>query len=246
MAEPLLGCGGQIVPPGGYLAAAFEHVRAAGGVCIADEVQVGFGRVGSHFWAFEAQGVVPDIVTLGKPIGNGFPLAVVVTTRKIAEAFVGSDNFCVFVGDNILFGSLGDAFSDFDSDSDARAMVFLKEVPDPHRFGVAVVKSGIITQVLEKPANPPSALAIIGVYLYTPDVFRVASALNRSARGEMEISDVQGHYMDAGTLRHRIIRNDWPDAGTPYSLVRASMAAMSEGERKRLCADIDFVGKRVY
>ena len=100
--------------------------------------------------------------------------------------------------------------------------------------------------MLEKPANPPSALAIIGVYLYTPDVFRVASALNRSARGEMEISDVQGHYMDAGTLRHRIIRNDWTDAGTPYSLVRASMAAMSEGERKRLCADIDFVGKRVY
>lgn len=159
---------------------------------------------------------------------------------RLAEDFVGDDKFCVFLGDNILFGSLGSAFSDFKSDLDAKAMVFLKEVPDPHRFGVAVVEGGAITQVLEKPADPPSALAIIGVYLYTPDVFRVASTLNRSARGEMEISDVQAHYMEAGTLRHRIIQNDWTDAGTPYSLVRASMATMSDDERDRLCEDIDF------
>ena len=70
--------------PPGYLAAAFAHVRAAGGVCIADEVQVGFGRVGTHFWGFETQGVVPDIVTMGKPIGNGHPLGAVVTTPEIA------------------------------------------------------------------------------------------------------------------------------------------------------------------
>ena len=68
----------------GYLAAAFAAVRAAGGVCVADEVQVGFGRVGEHFWGFELQGVVPDIVTLGKPIGNGHPLGAVVTTPEIA------------------------------------------------------------------------------------------------------------------------------------------------------------------
>ena len=87
LAESIMGCGGQIEPPPGYLEAAFAHVRAAGGICIADEVQVGFGRVGSHLWAFERQGVVPDIVTLGKPIGNGHPLAAVVTTRPIADAF---------------------------------------------------------------------------------------------------------------------------------------------------------------
>ena len=75
LCESLLSCGGQIVLPPGYLAAAYRHARAAGGVCIADEVQVGFGRVGTHFWGFETQGVVPDIVTMGKPIGNGHPLA---------------------------------------------------------------------------------------------------------------------------------------------------------------------------
>ncbi|HEU5366821.1 MAG TPA: aminotransferase class III-fold pyridoxal phosphate-dependent enzyme, partial [Ktedonobacterales bacterium] len=82
--ESLLGCGGQIVLPDGYLEEVYRHVRGAGGVCIADEVQVGFGRVGTHFWGFETQGVVPDIVTMGKPIGNGHPLAAVVTTPEIA------------------------------------------------------------------------------------------------------------------------------------------------------------------
>ena len=71
----------------GYLAEAYRAVRAASGVCIADEVQVGFGRLGTHFWGFETQGVVPDIVVLGKPIGNGFPLAAVVTTEEIASEF---------------------------------------------------------------------------------------------------------------------------------------------------------------
>jgi 4-aminobutyrate aminotransferase-like enzyme/Ser/Thr protein kinase RdoA (MazF antagonist) len=85
--ESILSCGGQIVLPPRYLTEAYRHIRNAGGVCIADEVQVGFGRVGSHFWAFEAQGVVPDIVTMGKPIGNGHPLAAVVTSPKIAASF---------------------------------------------------------------------------------------------------------------------------------------------------------------
>jgi len=87
IAESMLSCGGQIILPDGYLSNVYRHVRAAGGVCIADEVQVGFGRVGTHWWAFEQQGIVPDIVTLGKPIGNGFPLAAVVTTPAIAAAF---------------------------------------------------------------------------------------------------------------------------------------------------------------
>ena len=77
IAESVLGCGGQIVLPPGYLLAAYTYVRAAGGVCIADEVQVGFGRVGKSFWGFETQDVVPDILTMGKPMGNGFPLGYV-------------------------------------------------------------------------------------------------------------------------------------------------------------------------
>ncbi|MCY3547193.1 MAG: aminotransferase class III-fold pyridoxal phosphate-dependent enzyme [Gemmatimonadetes bacterium] len=102
VAEPILSCGGQIEPPPGYLEAAFGHVRRDGGVCIADEVQVGFGRVGDAFWAFELQGVVPDIVTLGKPMGNGHPVAAVVTTREIADSFAnGMEYFSTFGGNPV-------------------------------------------------------------------------------------------------------------------------------------------------
>ena len=86
-AESLVGTGGQIVYPDGYLKGVYEAVRNEGGLCIADEVQVGFGRTGNHMWCFETQSVVPDIVTMGKPMGNGHPMAAVVTRREIAEAF---------------------------------------------------------------------------------------------------------------------------------------------------------------
>lgn len=100
--ESLPGCAGQILLAEGYLAEAFRLVRAAGGVCIADEVQVGFGRVGSHIWGFEVQHVVPDIVTLGKPAGNGHPLAAVVTTRTIADSFDnGMEYFNTFGGNPV-------------------------------------------------------------------------------------------------------------------------------------------------
>lgn len=102
LCESLLGCGGQIVLPDGYLAAAYAAVRAAGGLCLADEVQVGFGRAGDHFWAFQQQGVVPDIVTLGKPIANGHPMGAVVTTPEIAASFVsGMEYFNTFGGNPV-------------------------------------------------------------------------------------------------------------------------------------------------
>ena len=100
--ESLLSCGGQIPLPPGFLAAAYAATRAAGAVCVADEVQVGFGRVGSHFWGFEEHGVVPDIVTLGKPMGNGHPLAAVVTTRAIADSFAdGMEYFNTYGGNPV-------------------------------------------------------------------------------------------------------------------------------------------------
>ena len=102
LCESLLGCGGQIVLPDGYLAASYAAVRAAGGLCLADEVQVGFGRAGDRFWAFERQGVVPDILTLGKPIANGHPMGAVVTTPEIAASFVsGMEYFNTFGGNPV-------------------------------------------------------------------------------------------------------------------------------------------------
>ncbi|MEM6377847.1 MAG: aminotransferase class III-fold pyridoxal phosphate-dependent enzyme [Bacteroidota bacterium] len=105
--ESILSCGGQIVLPEGYLPAVYKKIRAAGGLCIADEVQVGFGRVGEHFWGFELQGVVPDIVTLGKPIGNGHPMGAVVCTRAVADAFANGMEFFTTFGGNPVSSEIG-------------------------------------------------------------------------------------------------------------------------------------------
>ncbi|HEU4790568.1 MAG TPA: aminotransferase class III-fold pyridoxal phosphate-dependent enzyme [Flavobacterium sp.] len=100
--ETLLGVGGQIPLPKNYLKTVYNHVRKAGGICIADEVQVGFGRVGDTFWGFELQDVVPDIVVLGKPIGNGHPLAAVIVTNEIADSFNnGLEYFNTFGGNPV-------------------------------------------------------------------------------------------------------------------------------------------------
>ncbi len=102
IAETCPSVGGQIIFPPNYLAEVYRHVRAAGGVCIADEVQTGLGRMGTHFWAFDAQNVVPDIVVLGKPLGNGHPLGAVITTPEIAAAFNnGMEYFSTFGGSTV-------------------------------------------------------------------------------------------------------------------------------------------------
>lgn len=102
IAESISGCGGQVPYPQGYLKQAAEVVRAHGGIFIADEVQVGFGRIGTHMWAFEPQEVFPDIVTLGKPMGNGHPIAAVITTHEIASAFdTGMEYFNTFGGNPV-------------------------------------------------------------------------------------------------------------------------------------------------
>ena len=102
IAESIQGVGGCVVFPDNYLQHAYEHVRAAGGVCIADEVQTGFGRTGTRYWGFETQGVVPDIVTMAKGIGNGAPLGAVVTTPKIAATIAQRTHFNTFGGNPVV------------------------------------------------------------------------------------------------------------------------------------------------
>ena len=100
--ESMISCGGQIVPPKNYFKEVYKTVRKAGGICIADEVQTGFGRMGKTFWAFELYDVIPDIVTMGKPAGNGHPLAVVACTREVAEKFnTGMEFFNTFGGNPV-------------------------------------------------------------------------------------------------------------------------------------------------
>lgn len=110
--ESILSCGGQIVLPEGYLKYIYQAVRKAGGVCIADEVQTGFARVGEAFWAFETQGVLPDIVTLGKPMGNGHPIGAVVTTKVIGGAFDNGMEYFNTYGGNPVSCAIGAAVLD--------------------------------------------------------------------------------------------------------------------------------------
>tara|TARA_B110000014_G_scaffold208130_1_gene159282 strand:+ start:202 stop:1497 length:1296 start_codon:yes stop_codon:yes gene_type:complete len=110
--EALMGCGGQIVLPEGFLKKSFELVRKSGGLCIADEVQIGFGRMGTDFWGFETCGVIPDIVTLGKSIGNGHPLSAVVTTKEIADQFNNGMEYFNSYGGNPVSCAIGEAVLD--------------------------------------------------------------------------------------------------------------------------------------
>jgi len=112
IAESLPSVAGQIVLPAGYLGRVYGAVRQAGGVCIADEVQTGYGRIGTHFWGFESYAVVPDIVVLGKPIGNGHPLGAVITTREIASSFANGMEFFSTFGGNTVSCAIGLAVID--------------------------------------------------------------------------------------------------------------------------------------
>jgi 4-aminobutyrate aminotransferase-like enzyme/Ser/Thr protein kinase RdoA (MazF antagonist) len=126
ISEPVLGNAGGVLPPAGYLEQAYAHVRAAGGLCIADEVQVGYGRLGEWFWAFESQGVVPDIVTIAKATGNGHPVGAVITTHEIAERFGEQHGFFSSVGGTPVSCEIGiavlDAIRDEGLQENARAV----------------------------------------------------------------------------------------------------------------------------
>ena len=121
IAEPIIGCGGQVPLPQGYLKKVYEKVRSLGGVCISDEVQTGFGRVGSHFWGYGLQEVCPDIVVMGKPIGNGHPMAAVATTKDIADAFDNGMEFFSSFGGNPVSCAIGAAVLRVIEDEDLMA-----------------------------------------------------------------------------------------------------------------------------
>ena len=112
IAEPIVGCGGQVPLTKGYLQQMYSLIRDQGGLCISDEVQVGFGRLGSHFWGFEMHEVQPDIVVLGKPIGNGHPMGAVITTEALADSFHNGMEFFSSFGGNPVSCAIGEAVLD--------------------------------------------------------------------------------------------------------------------------------------
>jgi len=156
IAESCPSVGGQIMFPPGYLTDVYQHVRAGGGVCIADEVQTAYGRIGSHFYAFEEQDVVPDIVVLGKPIGNGFPLGAVVTTPEIAAAFDNGMEFFSTFGGSTVSCAVGLAVLDVVRDEQLQAharevgdhlLARLRSLPDRRALVGDVRGSGLFIGV---------------------------------------------------------------------------------------------------
>jgi glucose-1-phosphate thymidylyltransferase len=131
---------------------------------------------------------------------------------NLAREFVKDDKLCVILGDNILERCIGRAVQDFQKQAGG-AKVFLKEVTNPQAYGIAEIEGGRITRIVEKPKQPRSNLAVIGVYMYGPDVFDVIPKLKPSARGELEITDVNNYYVDNRTMTYQVIDGWWADAG---------------------------------
>ncbi len=151
---------------------------------------------------------------------------------KLAEDFADGDKICVILGDNIIEANIRAAAGDFFTQKSG-AKLLLKEVHDPQRFGVVAFENdkpdGKIVDIIEKPENPPSNMAVIGIYFYDSDVFEICKTLKPSGRGELEITDVNNHYLKRGDLTASAIEGWWTDAGTFESLHRASSYIAQSG-----------------
>ena len=147
---------------------------------------------------------------------------------KLAEEFADGEQICVMLGDNIVQGNIRKAAGEFFTEGHG-AKVILKEVPDPERFGVVRMEGGTIAEIIEKPADPPSNLAVTGIYFYDQDVFEICQTLKPSERGELEITDVNNAYLQRGDLTHDVLKGWWTDAGTVESLFRATRYVAAGG-----------------
>ncbi len=180
IAESMPSVAGQIVLPQGYLNRVYDAVRAAGGVCIADEVQTGYGRIGTHFWAFESYGVVPDIVVLGKPIGNGHPIGAVITTPAIAGSFDNGMEFFSTFGGNTVSCAIGLAVLEVVQDENLQAHALavgthllngLRELQKHHDLIADVRGSGLFIGVELTKDDAPA----------TEEAHRIVNAMRNNA-----------------------------------------------------------------
>ena len=154
----------------------------------------------------------------------------------LAEEFCGDESFAVILGDNIFQDRIGMAVDKFNKRNHG-ATVFLKKVPDPRRFGVPRLEGDRIVELVEKPKDPPSDYAVVGLYLYDNRAFDQIRRLGPSARGELEITDLNNFYAQEGTLGYEIIDGEWIDAGTFDSLLKANIFV---AEHRRKMPQFDF------
>ena len=149
----------------------------------------------------------------------------------LAEYFSEGQKICVILGDNIIETNIRRTVQTFEK-QERGAMIMLKEVSDAHRFGVPEIRGKRIVRIEEKPKDPSSNYAVIGIYMYDPDVFRIIKTLKPSHRGELEITDVNNEYIRRGTLTYDYLEGWWTDAGTFDSLLRASNLVCQTGANK--------------
>jgi len=139
---------------------------------------------------------------------------------SLAEDFADNEKIIVVLGDNILEDSISDSAKEFDKTDSA--FIFLKEVSDAERFGVAELNGKEVISIEEKPKKPKTNFVVTGIYMYPPEVFKVVKTLKPSARGELEITDVNNYFIKKGKLKANFLKGFWSDAGTFESLFRAS------------------------
>jgi glucose-1-phosphate thymidylyltransferase len=149
----------------------------------------------------------------------------------LAEHFAEGKKICVVLGDNIIEGSIAGAVNEFEK-QERGARILLKKVPDAERFGVAEIQGDRIVGIEEKPKNPKSSYAVTGIYMFDQTVFDKTSHLEPSARGELEITDVNNAYIREGTMTFSYLEGWWTDAGTFDSLMRAANLVKESREAK--------------
>lgn len=151
---------------------------------------------------------------------------------RLSEHFADGQPVCVVLGDNIIETNVIAARKKFEQEGCAGAHILLKEVPDPQRFGVPVFEGGRIARIEEKPKDPKSPYAVIGIYMYDHAVFDYIRRLKPSDRGEFEITDVNNFYLADGRLSYTVLEGWWTDAGTFDSLLRANRLVSESGANK--------------
>jgi glucose-1-phosphate thymidylyltransferase len=148
----------------------------------------------------------------------------------LAESFADDEDVAVILGDNIFQDNIKTDVSNFKGG----AKIFLKKVPDAHRFGVAELNGDKVIGIEEKPREPKSSFAVTGLYIYSNNVFKIIKTLKPSARGELEITDVNNYFVNNGTMEYRILNGFWSDAGTFESLLRAGVLIQKHSKNKNL------------
>lgn len=220
----------QLVPVANkpVLEYAIEDLRAAGITDIAVILgNKGREAIQEHLADGSEFGVDITYIVQGNPLGLAH-------AAGCAQDFVGDDDFVMYLGDNILKEGISDLVESF-RDGDYNAGIALQEVDNPHQFGIADVDDqGTVTKLVEKPDNPPTNLALIGMYVFSPTVFDAIETLEPSWRGELEITDaIQRLLEDGYAIDSHVVTGWWKDTGKPEDILEANRLALEEQEFQR-------------